>query len=436
MSKRECSERRGEIQKLLRDYAEEANEWAHFSQRKGGLSAAGFVQIVVLGWLQAGQASLNQLVQVGEELGYAISETGLHQRMDGEGVLLLASVLQLALKGLQQECPLALSLLQGFSSICVTDSTQIALPAALAEHFAGNQGNGMLKLQVVWDYLNGNLLALETQAGKTPDQKCQLHVAHAQPDSLQLFDLGYFKQEYLQQIAQREAFFVCRWQSQTALYQPESARRIDLVGELKAFQGSQMERVVWLGGRVRLPVRLLLRRLNPQTADARRRKAQDKARKQGKPCSEAYLFLLGWDILLSNLPTADWSLAQLFDLYAIRTQIEWVFRIWKDQLALDALGHWRVERVLCQLYAHLIGALLCHCLTARWRWHTHEYSFCKCVQIIQMHIPLLLRCLARAGWGLNAWIGRLEAAFRQFGRKSKRRKSPSTSQRLYNWGLT
>jgi hypothetical protein len=436
MSKRECNERQAEIQKLLGEYAEEANAWVHFSQREGGLNAAGFVQTVVLGWLQAGQASLNQLVQVGQALGYSISEAGLHQRMDGKSVVLLASVLQLALKRLQQACPLELALLQGFSSICVTDSTQIALPAALAEDFAGNQGNGMLKLQVVWDYLNGNLVALETQAGKTPDQKCQLHLAHAQPNGLQLFDLGYFKQDYLQQIAQRQAFFVCRWQAQTALYEPESGKRINLMDVLKASQEPQLEKKVWLGERVKLPVRLLLRQLNPQAADTRRRNAQVKARKQGKSCSEAYLFLLGWDILLSNLAQEDWSVAQLFDLYTIRTQIEWVFRIWKDQLALDELGQWRVERVLCQLYAHLIGAVLCHLLTVRWRWRTYEYSFGKCVHIIQAHIPHLLRCLARAGWGLGAWLLHLERAFRQFRRKSKRRKSPSTAQCLYNWGLT
>ena len=44
-------------------------------------------------------------------------------------------------------------------------------------------------------------------------------------------------------------------------------------------------------------------------AAARRRKAKQKAREQGKTCRADYLFLLGWDILLTNLHQTDWTLA-------------------------------------------------------------------------------------------------------------------------------
>ncbi len=55
-------------------------------------------------------------------------------------------------------------------------------------------------------YLHGNLAALEVQDGKTPDQQSHLHISHAQAGTLQLFDLGYFKQEYLRDIAAKVLF--------------------------------------------------------------------------------------------------------------------------------------------------------------------------------------------------------------------------------------
>lgn len=146
--------------------------------------------------------------------------------------------------------------------------------------------------------------------------------------------------------------------------------------------------------------------------------------------------MLAWDILVTNLERDDWTIAQVFDLYPIRFQIEWLFRIWKSQVGVDKLGDWRVERILCQVYAHLLAAILCHILTAAWRWGEFEYSFAKSVQIIQTAIQGLMRCLARAGWGFSAWLQRLKEDFRIFGCKTKRRKSPSTAQLIYNWGLS
>lgn len=421
---------------MLVGYAQEANEWAQFSQRDSTLNAATFVQTLVLGWLKKKDASLNELAHGARELGLAVTGSALQERMGKEAVVLLAGVLKLALERLRKACPLPLACLQKFSGVYITDSSQIALPAPMACIFPGNTDNSMLKLQVTWDYLNGNLAAIELEEGRHPDQKCQLHVSHAQRGTLQLFDLGYFKQEYLRAMDEQGAYFVCRYQSQTALYQAETQAPFDLASWLRRLKGHEAGRDVLLGGRVKLPVRLLVRRLSPSAAAARRRKARQKARKQGQACRATYLFLLGWDVLVTNLQADDWTLAQVFDLYPIRFQIEWLFRIWKDQLGVDELGAWRIERLLCQLYAHLLAALLTHLLTAACRWGEFEYSFAKSVQIIQAAVTRLMGCLARAGWGFTAWLRRLEDDFRAFGCKTKRRKSPSTAQIIYNWGLS
>lgn len=174
-----------------------------------------------------------------------------------------------------------------------------------------------------------------------------------------------------------------------------------------------------------------MRRLNPNQAAARRRLAQKKYKRDGKTCSVTYLYLLGWDILITNLFAQTWTLHQIFALYPIRLQIEWLFRIWKSQLKIDHFGNWRAERVLCQLYAHLLGALLCQQLCVGWLWHSQqEFSLSKCVHIIQLRVTTLLTCLAHHWRGIHVWLQRLESTFQLFAPKTKRKKMPSTLQNL------
>ena len=350
---------------------------------------------------------------------------------------MLGRVLVSALRHRVRQPPLPIGALKSFTAIHVTDSTQISLPKALLAEFQGANHNAMVKLQVTIDYLTGEWVAFEMVDGKTPDNHSDLPLQQALAGSLNLFDLGYFKQERLQAIVARDAYFVSRYQSQTALYAPQTGERLNLAAWLSALAVNEAERLVELGSRVHLPVRLVVRRLPQKAADARRRKAKKKYKGQGKTCSKAYLLLLGWDILISNLPAGIWTSAQIFDLYPIRTQIEWLFRVWKSQLKVDHFGNWRVERVLCQLYAHLIGILLCQRLSAGWLWHDgQEYSLLKCVQIIQAYVADLMHCIARGWRGLRTWQRHLEAAFKRFGRKTKRKKAPSTCQILLGWGLS
>jgi hypothetical protein len=425
------------VQELLEAGVKQAEAYCGSSQRARQVSATRLVQLLVLGWLAVPTASLNDLALQAHRLNCSITAQALHERINGRTVMLLAAVLQQALRQLQQGQRLPVTGLQQFSAIHLLDSTQIELPSSLAGEFAGCKGNAMLKLQVQLDYLHGNLTVVDFGDGRTPDQVCQLHVDNACPGSLQLFDLGFFKQEYLRDIDGKDAFFVCRYQTQTALYDPTSGQRVLPAVWLEGVQADEVERIFLLGGRTQHPLRLVARRVPLPVAQARRRRARKEARRQGQTCSQAYLALLDWELLLTNLSADDWSRQHLFDLYAIRWQIELIFRAWKAQLKLAHIGSWRPARVLCQLYAHLIGAVLCHHLSAPWRYRAGvEYSFSRCIQVIAQSISAILHCIAvhwRNWPAVQRW---LDAAFDRFARKHKRKKSPSTCQTLINWGLS
>lgn len=437
MSKQKCSNKGSQLQVVLEELVEQANEVVQFSQRNRELNAQRFVQVVVLGWLQQPKASLNQLAQAGKALGCKISGSALHERMGREAVALLGRVLVNALQQVQPYGRLPIEALATFSAVHVTDSTQICLPPTMRQAFEGSNGEAKMKLQVTLDYLTGQWVGLEMAAGKSSDQHSDLPQHQAKAGSLNLFDLGYVKQERLRDIDAQQAYFVCRYQTQTALYHRESGERFDLEAYLRTLSVDARECEVAFGARLHLPVRLVARRLSLASAAARRRKAKQKYHADGKTCSSSYLYLLGWDILITNLPQTLAPFDLVFDLYPIRTQIEWLFRVWKSQLQVDHFGHWRLERVLVQLYAHLIGILLGHRLTAGSLWRDGlEPSFLKCVQVLQTHIHDLLRCIARAWRGLRPWCQRLEDAFRLFGRKTKRKKAPSTFDSLLNWCLS
>lgn len=437
MSRKECTSRLENIQQILGVLVEEENKECQFSKRDTPLNASRFVQTLVLGWLKKGTASLNDLAEMRSELGGKVTASAINERITEKAVALLKGVLCQAIKQVGETQSLALKGLACFEGVFVTDSTQIRLPDHMREAFPGTNKDARVKLQVKLNYLTGEWVDLEVEAGKAADQKSQVPLRSVVRNSLNLFDLGYFKQEHLELLDQQGAFFVSRLKLQTALYDDESEQRVLLAQWLKSLKGDEADRHFLLGGRTRLLVRLVARRLPQATADARRRKARKRAKEGGKNCSDAQLYLMGWEIVVTNLPRDQFSVTQLFDLYSIRMQIEWVFRVWKSFLSLKEVGNWRAERVLCQLYAHLIGALMCHHLTAGWLWRDgYELSFGKCVQRIQTHIFDLAKCIARGWWGGKSWVKRLHLSFQQFGRKSKRKTQPSTLQTFILWGLS
>ena len=89
----------------------------------------------------------------------------------------------------------------------------------------------------------------------------------------------------------------------------------------------QLELDVLLGARERLPVRLVALRLATPLAAQRRRRARANARRdRGLRLSKAYLKLLDWTILLTNVTPEQLNAQQLLEAYACRWQIEVLFK--------------------------------------------------------------------------------------------------------------
>lgn len=82
-----------------------------------------------------------------------------------------------------------------------------------------------------------------------PDQKDGGLLEQAIADALLIFDLGYFDQLVLAQMDERGAYFVTRYQTQTALYSCDTGERVNLAEQLQASDSNSFETVYRLGAR-------------------------------------------------------------------------------------------------------------------------------------------------------------------------------------------
>jgi IS4 transposase len=109
-----------------------------------------------------------------------------------------------------------------------------------------------------------------------------------------------------------------------------------------------------------IPVRLLIRRKPPEAIEREIKRITEKAkrrgrtRRSGKPDPRS-LIAAQFTILATSL---DEPAGQIFDLYALRWQIEIAFKQLKSQLHIDDLQAKDPDLARTWLLAHVIAALL------------------------------------------------------------------------------
>jgi hypothetical protein len=176
-------------------------------------------------------------------------------------------------------------------------------------------------------------------------------------------DRNYAKGDGLRHVVQGRADFVVRvsWNSlslQTAKGEPfDLARRLKRLGKA--------ERAEWKAVAVtpsgeRVALRLVVRRKPPEAIEREIKRLKEKAarrgrtRRSGKPDPRS-LITARFTILATSLSEPA---GQIFDLYALRWQIEIAFKRLKSQLHIDRLQAKHPDLARTWLLAHIIAALL------------------------------------------------------------------------------
>jgi len=338
----------------------------HFVKRRSKITAPLFVETLVTGCLADPKISLERLSYMMKERGVKVTRQGLDQRFTPEASLLMKSVFMESIQEFKTERKEALNLLKPFHCVKIQDSSVITLPGSLKERWKGSASGSELKIQLLLDYMNHQILDVEVTAGNESDQGFNGHLDEIKEGELYLQDLGYFKLNNFEKINQHGAYFISRYLYPTGLFD-DRGQPIELLEKLKAGP-ERLSLKVRLGKKVSLPVRLICFRLSNEDAQKRIRKIMKKGQRRGKAPKEKTLEIARWSIYITNVGEDLLKDDQVHLIYSLRWQIELLFKVSKTEAKIDRISSQKEHRILCELYAKLICivSLMYMCFPIRW----------------------------------------------------------------------
>lgn len=423
------------LQRVLSEAADQAARATKSVQRCGKLSGAGWVQALVLGWLGTPDASLRTLCRAAGSGGVAITPQGLDQRFTAAAAACLERVLHAAVQQtLRAAEPVVLPLLARFAAVVVQDSTTVSLPSVLAEQWRGCGGDGAgagaaaLKAQVGLDLCHGTLVGPTLADGRTPDTRLTLRADTLPAGALLVQDLGYFDVAALAALGASGRFWPSRLKINTALF-TTAAQRLDLGRVVGTRTSTTLDQSVLLGSTARLPCRLLAQRVPPTVAAERRRRLKATAADKRRPVSAARLAMADWTLLVTNLPADRLTLAEALALYRARWQIELLFKRWKQDGQLDTWRSTNPWRILCEVYAKLLAAVLQQWLLLTGLGSAPDRSLAGAAQMVRA-FALPLAAMLATPRRLHSLLTCLATCRARAGRTAPRRSRPATFQLL------
>ena len=419
------------LQTLFTTAADQLARQTGVVQRESKLSGPLLLLILVAGFIQHPRASYNILAQVAADYGVFVTRQAVQARLTSAAVAFFQALLARSLELLQHSVRLPIPILTQFRAVYLLDSSQVALPDELAGQYPGTGGDGPqagIKCQVLWEILAGNLRAVLGQPAKQSDQRAATALPDLEAGSLLLCDLGYVALRLLASLITRGVYFICRWNPRFEAFTPQG-QPFDLRAYLARCLAERVELALCVGVRAQLPVRMVASRVPPQVREQRRRRAHATEKKRGFQYSQAYLLLLDWNIYITNVASEQLTGEQVRQVYGARWQIELLFKLWKSGGELANVRGQQTGRVLCELYAKLIGMGVFGYLSAPVRLAAEELSPLKAWQVWQRQIGKVAQALGR-GSGLAAILAQVYRLWQQFALKEQRRDRPSTFQKL------
>lgn len=404
----------------------------NFIKRKSKLTAQLFAECLVTACLSNPKMTLEDMCQLLKQRRVKITKQGLHQRFNTEAIELMKNLFEESLQQFKTEKRDVIALLKVFSSVIILDSSGISLPANLKnlyEGFGGGASEAGLKIQMLLDYVSGQIKNIAITGARRNDQSFKEHLNKIEKGALYLQDLGYFNTESLDRIKKTDAYFISRYLSQTKVFDQDN-QQIDLLKELyKA--GNFFAKEVLLGQQHKVKVRLIAYLLPDEEIEKRLRKLNKEAQKKGRTPTQETLELARWSIFVTNVSETILNDKQVYLVYILRWQIELFFKLCKSQAGIDKINGKNQYRVLCEIYAKLICIVtfLYLCFPVRWQ-ENQELSFYRAYKQLRQRCSDFFTALKSPYRLLKFLKGFLED-LKNFSLKEKpRKKRRATYQKL------
>jgi hypothetical protein len=420
------------LQTLLTDEAEDAARDTGCVRRQRAFSGATFVQTLVFGWLQQPRAPIDALAEVAADLGVDVSPQALDKRFTPAASHCLARVLTQALQRVVAAQPLALELLDRFAGVYLYDSTTRSLPPSLVAQFPGS-GRGSdgrrpaaLKCQVELELQSG-ALDLQIEPARQTDVRSALVRRPLPAGALRLADRGYLELARLAEDSAAGVYWISRLPASTIV--AGAGRRGPLATWLQGGTAERVDQEVTVGADGAVPGRLLAWRVPAWVARKRRQRLCRQAKKQGRKVSAARAALCDWNVCLTNLPRALLTTAEAWVLLRARWQVELLFKLWKSHGGLSFSHGRRAARVLCEVYAKLIGLVVQHWIILGSAGSSLAWSWVKAARRVRQRAVELAQALGALA-ALVAVLARLNQRIQRRCRLATRQQPPTTYQQL------
>ncbi len=349
-----------------------------------------------------------------------ISRESLHERFTESAVKYMETCTRFILRKKIQTQTLQTKLLNKFNRVFLVDSSSWDIDPKLSDILPGSGGSASsanCKTQTFYEYKSGEISLFELTPGTNPDNKYTKQIpAKINPDDLLLADLGYFCLNTFNEIIQKGAFFISRFKLGTCVWNTETQKPIELKRVLMGVKGNAYQMEVKIGAEenTRVGCRLICLRVKEEVANKRRMRIKKEAEKKGRIPSAQSLALADWTIMITNVPEKWIPSEMLWRIYAIRWQIELLFKQLKSVLQVHHSNTGNEYRLKCETYGKLImGTFISRIHGAinaeLWNTNKRELSmdkFYKRIQERAFHLlELLLTSVSKAVTYLKKQVG-------------------------------
>jgi Transposase DDE domain len=413
-------------------------------QRQRKFSGADLLQTLVFGWLTHPEISLEMLASTAATRRVQVTDTAVHKRFSKSCAQFLHAVLEeMTSMIVEADREVPFELLRRFETVVLEDSSSIALPEKLAKQWQGcggtsAEGQAAVKLHVRFDLKRGQLHGPKLTHGRVSDRSSPFLEDALPAGSLYIADLGYLDWGRIATRRVAGSYTVTRAQARTRYWTPEG-KPLKLDTLLPHQVGQTKERWVCVGEEHRYLMRLLIVRVPEEVAQKRRTDLEADAKRRGHPVRQRAWELAAWTILLTDAPADLLSLQEALVLLRERWQMEMLYKLWKQYAQIDEWHTANPWRILCELYAKLIGVLLQHWLIVLFAWQEEQRSLVKLAQVVRDTASSLLEALA----GDRSLLSALQCIQRRMGsgcQMNTREKYPNAAQLLMhgstNWVLS
>ncbi len=359
------------MQTVLREAAQTAGDTSGFIRRPmlTKMSAETFVTSLVFACLGESQPTLDDFAATSAVLGTPVSPQAFDERFSLRAVACLRQVLEAALAQRIHAEQRAIPLLAHFTGVYLADCTVLELPDAVAALSVTGQ-NIARKLPVSLDYSTGGLWLHAPQSTHQHDSATPLQTQILPVGALRVADLGFYDLAVLRAYDQQGVYWISRLKTNAVVY-TDAGQAWTIAAATNAAPDRQVfDLPVVVGNRQMLACRLVaLHHIAQSETDT-------------SP---------SWHVYITNCPPALLSDAAIQTLYALRWQIELLFKQWKAE---NVLRQWRTVRpcrIMCEVYARLIALLITHWATVLTLWDNPATSLPRAARRVKAWaLPLLL----------------------------------------------